>query len=651
MRHFIQSALRLLLLAFVLAQSCGTGGTYVVLTLDAGSLTLAGVTRVDVELKLGDRMDKTALEPGGEISFPTTATLDLGSAEGMLRVEVSAKDPAGKELGFGSGTVDVVAGKTSAMSLHLGPDAKLEITPSAKELGPIPTGGSAEAVFQIQNAGVRATGDLTVTLTGQDFVLTSNGCSGALLPGASCTVKVELQPTTEGNRSGKLTVSANPGRTAEATLNGIGNRVLWAKRFGKTGAVYGTAVAVDGSGNVVIAGYFNGSADFGGGVLHNMGAYDTFLAKYDANGTHLWSKRLGGDGYDHAFAVGLDRNGNVLVAGFFDGNADFGGGMLPTSEGVDVFVAKYDGNGNHVWASRFGGLGAEYAEALAVDGSGNVLIAGYYEGQPNFGGGALPISEGVDIFVAKYGPSGNHLWSKRHGGTNNDYARAIAVDGSGNVLVTGEFSGMASFGGRILTSASGGADLDVFVAKYAANGTPLWSNPFGGTQNDRARAMAVDGSGNVRVVGEFSGTASFGGQTLSGEGDNELFVAAYDANGAHLWSNSFGGIDPVYSKTIAVDGSGNALIAGHFNLTADLGGDVLITRGSDDIFVAKYDVNGRPLWSKSFGGGAVDSGLAAAVDGSGRVLVTGRFTGTVDFGGGPLIVEGSSDGFLLKLAP
>jgi hypothetical protein len=135
---------------------------------------------------------------------------------------------------------------------------------------------------------------------------------------------------------------------------------LWSKSFGGISDDYGYSVSVDSSGNVYITGYFWSSAiDFGGGALKNAGNWDIFLAKFDSNGNHKWSKRFGGSNYDYGYSVSVDSSGNVCITGHFYSSAiDFGGGSLTNANNngtSDIFLAKFDSNGNHKWSKRFGG--------------------------------------------------------------------------------------------------------------------------------------------------------------------------------------------------------------------------------------------------------------------------------------------------------
>jgi len=305
----------------------------------------------------------------------------------------------------------------------------------------------------------------------------------------------------------------------------------WSRRFGGGNDDWGTSVSVDSSGNVYITGYFNSSTiDFGGGALTNAGYSDIFLAKFDSNGNHLWSKSFGGSSDDYGYSVSVDSSGNVYITGGFESSTiDFGGGTLTNAYiGIaDIFLAKFDSNGKHLWSKRFGGSYGDYGSSVSVDSSGNVYITGYFWSSTiDFGGGALTNAGGSDIFLAKFDSNGNHLWSKRFGGSDNDYGNSVSVDSSGNVYITGYFySSTIDFGGGALTNAGW---ADIFLAKFDSNGNHLWSKRFGGSGYDEGNSVSVDSSGNVYGTGLFTGSnIDFGGCPLSSAGGHNIYLIKF----------------------------------------------------------------------------------------------------------------------------
>ena len=436
-----------------------------------------------------------------------------------------------------------------------------------------------------------------------------------------------------------------------------GGQYRWARQFGAAGFDGGSGVAVDGSGNTVVAGYFAGTVDFGGGPLTAAGANDIVVAKYSGSGAHLWSRRFGGTGDDQAEAVAVDAGGNIVVAGTFSNTVDFGGGPLTSVSSADIFVAKYTPTGAHLWSRRCGGAGAANAAyGVAVDGSGNVFMTGYFKGTVSFGGATFTSSlGGLDVFVAKYAAAdGSHLWSKNFPSGANELGAGIAVDGSGNVVITGWFDGYINFGGppTVLGSLGG---RNVFVTKLSgSDGSHIWSFLVGNGGDQAANAVAVDRSGDVVLTGYFMDSIDFGGGVLSTLTTmQQVFVVKLSgATGAHLWSKAFPSTNWAQGYGIAVDGGGNVLVSGAFQGSINPGGGALNSAGLEDIFITKLSgSSGGYVWAKRFGGTNNDRGLAVAVDGGANAVMAGFFQNTADFGAGSLTSAGGSDGFVVNLGP
>ena len=449
-----------------------------------------------------------------------------------------------------------------------------------------------------------------------------------------------------GNESGQCTQAC--ATTQAGSLPG--GSLLWSDTFGSTGNDEGKAVAFDTAGNMVVTGSFKGSVDFGGGPLVAHGSYaDIYIAKYSASGVHLWSKSFGGNVDDKGLDVAIDSSGNIVLTGYFALTVDFGGGLLTATGGEDMFVAKFSSTGQHLWSKRFGGSNPSHGQSIAVDGGGNILLTGYFQGWIDFGGGQLPSNGSFqDVFVAKLSPSGSHIWSKGFGGIDADYGNGIAVDASGNVAVVGRFTSTMDVGGGPLLCGGGN---DAFVVMYAASGQHLWSKGLGNTSEQYAWSVAFESGGNVIMAGSFSGTIDFGGGILTNNTlYPDIFVAKLSPSGAHIWSKKFGSTSSDQAYGVAVDGTGNVVITGYFIGPADFGGGPLASTGMD-IFVAKYSPSGNHLWSRSFGGSSSDIGNAVAIDGTGNVLLTGTFQSAIDFGTGQVTSAGALDMFLVKLAP
>jgi hypothetical protein len=426
---------------------------------------------------------------------------------------------------------------------------------------------------------------------------------------------------------------------------------LWSQRFGDPGTQQSNCVVTDASGNVVLSGLFEGTVNFGGGVLTCTGDEDIFLAKFDPSGNHLWSQSFGDTNYQNAPSVAVDASGNIIITGYFRGTVDFGGGVLSTAEeyDYDVFLAKFDPSGNHLWSQSFGDTDWQLAFGVAVDASGNIIATGHFEGTIDFGGGVLTSTSVYDMYLAKFDSSGNHIWSHSYGRTNDQLSTDLAVDGSGNIIVAGRFRGTVDFGGGLLTSAG---DWDIYFVKFGPEATHLWSRRFGDASFQQVGDLAIDLADNVVLTGSYLGAVNFGGGVLTSAGSYDIFLAKYDSGGNHLWSHRYGDAGVQQAQDVAIDASGNVVIAGHFGGTVDFGGGSLVASGSPfpDIFLASFDPDANHLWSVKFGDPDVEVASTVALDSWDNILLSGYFQSTVDFGGGPLTSAGGRDVFLTKFA-
>lgn len=422
---------------------------------------------------------------------------------------------------------------------------------------------------------------------------------------------------------------------------------LWAKNFGDENNQIVSGLAIDSQDNIVIVGGFVGTVTFGTEQFANGGV---FIAKFDTFGNHLWSKKLS-DGAQSVNAVAVDNSNNILVTGGCTGMANFGGSPLSCSGSSDVFVAKYDPSGSHIWSYRFGDASMQEGMAIAAYTSGGVLIAGNFQGSVSFGGSTHTSPGGQDVFVAKLNTDGQYQWSMAATGDSKDRMLLDAtLDPMGNALLIGWFKGTMGFGGT-LTSAGG---RDVFVVKLSSiNGAHLWSKSYGDMLDfQEGAAIASDPSSNVLIAGTYYGALDFGGGGLTAMAQ-DIFLAklnpALDPN-THLWSKRFGDDNFQIASSVACDMSnGDVVLSGYFDGAIDLGGGSLMTSGNKDIVVARFDPDGNHLWSRRFGDGAVQYGGVVKVDSLGNVVVAGNYEGVVDFGYGALPSAGGTDIYLAKL--
>ncbi|MFT3770159.1 MAG: SBBP repeat-containing protein [Minicystis sp.] len=373
-------------------------------------------------------------------------------------------------------------------------------------------------------------------------------------------------------------------------------------------------------------------------------------AKNTCINSYVWSQHYGGTGSLFAAGVAVDVFGNTALVGSLRGTADLGGGQLTSAGADDFLVAHFDPNGQHQWSKRFGGASNQTPVAVAVDDSGRMVVAGSLEGAIDFGQGTMTSAGGRDILVASFSLNGDAQWSRRYGDAQDQFATSIAIDKSGNSFVVGAFYGTAGFGASSWTAPGRSA----FLVKLSPVGNPLWSKPFGDVKGATAFGVATDASGNVVITGTFEGTIDLGSAMWTNKsattGSGDIFVAKFDPSGTPLWSAAFGDANADTGTSIAADAAGNVFVAGTFGGTVEFGNGPLTSIGGLDIFVLKMDTSGKVLWSRRFGGVQDEGSPQIATDGLGGVTLTASFLGTIEFGGGPSVMSaGDTDVMVLKL--
>ncbi|HEY1375757.1 MAG TPA: hypothetical protein VGF55_03150 [Gemmataceae bacterium] len=394
--------------------------------------------------------------------------------------------------------------------------------------------------------------------------------------------------------------------------------------------------AVDGAGNVYVSGYYTGTVDFdpnqtnpAGNHVMTAGGNDGFVAKYTPGGTFQWVTDLG-----------TDTNGAYVAAR--------GSALYASTHGA---VARLDpASGAVLWsntavsATNFG---------LAVDPAGNVDVTG---------------SDGSRPVVAQLDPAGNVRWTRAAGGSGSGFGSAVAVDGAGTVYTTGRYSGSVTFGSTPRASWSGGYGNDAFVWKLTAAGTSAWAGSIGSSGDDWGRGVAVDGGGNVVVTGSWGynganvslnsnfnpGSGAAARLTNHGYSDDFIVKLAPGKNGAMTlsWAKGIGGSGVDGGIGVAVDGIGNVYTTGAYDGTVSFNpnnGTVRNLTGGG-IFVSKLDPSGNYLAAVGTASGS-GTGRAVALDGTGNVYIAGALTapGNFDPNGLYTVTPQSFDGFVWKL--
>ena len=415
-----------------------------------------------------------------------------------------------------------------------------------------------------------------------------------------------------------------------------------------TGGSGANDIVVDTAGNTYMTGYFSGTVDFDPSAIEwNLtarGTRDAFVAKFDSNNSLMWATRMGGDSNkagntDVGRKIAIDGNGNVYVSGEFYDSSDFGSIVLSTAGDRDGFVAKLDAGGSFQWTNRLGTTADDSAGGISVDNAGNVyaVVSRWHDADD----------------ILKFNSAGSIAWSKSVGANGNfNSSPDLEVDASGNVFVSGSFSGIVDFDPSSKTKyVSSGLNSSApneagFVLKLDTNGKFGWVSPFvgqfvGTTKGySYAQSVALDRSGNIVVGGSYRDSVDFdpGSGTAMLPTNGGGFITKLNNSGGLVWARALervGSSSLLSMNGLALDAANSVYATGYFSGTIDLDPSATISTrtsaGGTDVFVVKLTATGSFGWSESFGGTGDDGGSGIAVDTAGDVYLAGYYYGTVDF--------------------
>lgn len=576
--------------------------------------------------------------------------------------------------------------------------------------------------------------------------------------------------------SGYFTGSANVGTnllaskastydpdTFLARFDGAGD-VRWVQQIGNATldpdtpgsvAVSVTSENLRRSTNVFLSGQFRASTTVGSVALTNSTAQRTFLSKWDMDGQSLWVRQAGGENTQIA-SPGIPDS-SVYVTGQFSDPSAWNTTWLLSAGNSDLFLARLDpdaptalpskpviseqplgvsaargssvqltvqiagtspvayqwrkqgmalGNYNRVlgsttarlsintiqtndagnytvvitnnygsvtsavavvtvgpaspasgppwsWVQTLGGSGSDLTSGLTADGSGNVYVTGTFQKTNVIGGTTLMAPPNAqNLFVAKYDSRGMPQWATQAGGTKYDVASGVANDGMGHLYLTGYFSSSnAAFGPYILTNQTPSYN-DLFLAQLDDQGNFLWALSAGGTRDDVSRALTVDADGNVLIVGDFSSaTLNFGGVVVTNVGGTDVFVAKFNPQGKPLWVRTAGSSGSHNGNAIAADASGNVYIAGEMWIRIRFGQTELDSHFDHDTFLAKYNSKGDLQWARQLNSFSIAIARNLAIDAQGNIIMSGYFDQSCDFDDFTQVSQGGQDVFLAKFNP
>lgn len=430
---------------------------------------------------------------------------------------------------------------------------------------------------------------------------------------------------------------------ADCVTNPVPTSSSWASRFGDEVDQNAEGVALDACGNTTIVGSFFGTVDFGGGPLANQDYVvlfpDLFLASFDALGKPRWSRRLGEGDWNWWRRLAATAEGHVVVVGGFTGAADFGGGPVTVNDiGPDVFIAKYDANGQHLWSHTYGSkYDSDSASSVAVTSDGGTVVTGRFGGSITFGPKTLTgLSGGLfprDGFVVRLDDAGEVSWSRAITASDGEgvLLGTVAAASHGGLVVLGSFNGDMTLDGSELHAE--GYEFDGFILALDGAGSVTWVHQFA-TGEVFPSDCAVGADGSVTVVGTAKGEVDLGGGILDA-GQGALFVSKRKPNGEYLLGELLAG-GSLHAVSASLDGPGHLVVAGRYEGDVTFGDVSLPAPDVPTGFVASFDANGKALWARMLAG---STGVQLSAHQSGLAL-TGGFQGELNVAGATFTSSG-----------
>ncbi|QFR39410.1 prepilin-type N-terminal cleavage/methylation domain-containing protein [Candidatus Gracilibacteria bacterium 28_42_T64] len=421
-----------------------------------------------------------------------------------------------------------------------------------------------------------------------------------------------------------------------------------------SGKSYGESIIYDSSGYIYITGLYKGDVTIGTDTYSSAGNYDIFLAKFDSSGNYIWSQSAGGTGKDVPYMLNIDSSDNLYLIGrFSDGSPDIFGTTFTNSGDYDIFLTKFDSDGNVLINKKGGGTGNDRPKGIVIGNDGSVYITGQYDGTADIFGMSISSPDAnPDSFVVKLDNTLTSTWVQNANSIGIDWGNTIAIeDITGDLYIAGSFSdNMTLYGAAITTYGQG----DSYLLKMNNSGVLQWINTSGGVGYEESEHVIIDNNGDIFFTGWFRGiSATLFGEVVSSPDNgsrNDTYVSKLTSNGVLVWNSIGKGPGNDYGQKLALDNDGNIYSVGSVGLGENsLFGKTVTTSVDGVTYVSKLDSNGNALWSKLYGEHKIrDDYSDIKFDGTSLYLV-GGYEGTSTVAGQSLTAIGSNEAFFGKI--
>ena len=394
----------------------------------------------------------------------------------------------------------------------------------------------------------------------------------------------------------------------------------WNTFLGGGSFQYGEGITLDSSGNIYVVGI--STLGLGDTVKRSYSANeDIFVAKLDINGNYLWNTFLGGVGADRGYSIKLDSQGNIYVVGL--SNSSWGDNIKKAfTQSNDIVVVKLDADGNYLWNAFLGGSGDDIGNDIIIDNNDNLYIVG--NSSADWGSTINnAYFNAIDAVVVKMDSNGNYLWNSFFGGNVDDYGYSITRDNSNNLYVAGSSAGLW---GTVVKRSHDNRSIDGFIVKMNSNGEYLWNSFFGAGGTDTSYGVSLDINSNIYISG--SSDQSWGTNIKREYAQsNDGFITKLDSNGDYVWNAFLGGLGNDYGYDTSIDNNGYIYILGK----SDAGWGRPLKRfytAGEDAFVVKINSAGQLQLVTFLGGNGVDNAKGLTINSNNLLFISGTSSAT-----------------------
>ena len=403
-------------------------------------------------------------------------------------------------------------------------------------------------------------------------------------------------------------------------------------------------------------------------IIGPVGGYDIFIAKYEPSGNLLWVKTLDGPGFNTSYDLAVDDQGGVFVTGAFNGTMNFNtDGLQELTSGTfsDTFVVRFDADGTFDYVFSIHGEGSCAGHAIELDGDGNVYVSGILSDASDFDPSAETVNLLLDpggFYLAKYTAEGDYMWAWGVTGTGGTDCKDMAVSSGGDVYLTGLFQQEVDFDPGPGINLYNSVDVDSYIMKVNNEGEHQWALVFTGNGNDVTFATELDNDENIYIAGRYVSEIDLdptSGEVLASSTDNaDAFVTKLDSDGNYLWSDSMDNLGDGVFNNIDVEESTNIVrVTGYGNGTFTLpDASTVYSLGGKDIVSLRYNSDGSYIDHLLFGGyydDLIETASTALVNSD--PIIGGHYFVSIDFGPGDIEFpgpdsQGDEDMFLAKFS-